>query len=358
MQEVSSPVGPGQQRLQAQRPGRRQLVGRALRARPGQPQPHGLPALQRGRRALDLLPGLPAGQLPDRHARLERHVPDPPAGRRRLPADLAERRGRPVQALQQRQPPTTCSTPPRSGTARRSATAGPSSPLHIMNSPDDNKGFVELYGDLDGERREAADAEDLHAHDDDRADGAPMTNHARIGIYRNPGHPRATRASSSTASRSPPTAQSAEAAAFGDARLDAPQMPATSTPPTSNPSRRRPRQATRRPRRRPRLRSAAARAASCSARAAGEGPVPVPPPGRTSSRCTAGSRDGKHLGARSVVIEIRQQRQLAVAQPGLAPEERPLLPRPGGRRRHGPQTVVLRAHVQRVGYSGEITAKV
>src|SRR3954451_7963148 len=58
--------------------------------------------------------------------------------------------------------------------------------LHIKNSTDPNVGFVELFGDLDGNgvktllERTATHTMTL------TSTGTAMTNHARVGIYRNP----------------------------------------------------------------------------------------------------------------------------------------------------------------------------
>ncbi|MEA2420914.1 MAG: hypothetical protein QOF55_13 [Thermoleophilaceae bacterium] len=58
--------------------------------------------------------------------------------------------------------------------------------LHIKNSPDDSVGFVELYGDLDGNGVKPL-LERTYTHTMTKyANGQAMTNHARVGIYRDP----------------------------------------------------------------------------------------------------------------------------------------------------------------------------
>jgi hypothetical protein len=58
--------------------------------------------------------------------------------------------------------------------------------LHIKNSPDPKVGFVELFGDLDGNgEKRLMDKTYTHTMTKDSS-GAAMVNHARVGIYRNP----------------------------------------------------------------------------------------------------------------------------------------------------------------------------
>ena len=58
--------------------------------------------------------------------------------------------------------------------------------IHLMNSPNPNVGFVELFGDLDGTGEKVL-MERTHMHTMTKyANGKAMTNHARVGIYRNP----------------------------------------------------------------------------------------------------------------------------------------------------------------------------
>jgi hypothetical protein len=58
--------------------------------------------------------------------------------------------------------------------------------LHILNSPDDNTGFVELYSDLGGQGMQQVMPRTYMHTMTARSDGSAMVNHARIGIYRNP----------------------------------------------------------------------------------------------------------------------------------------------------------------------------
>src|SRR3954452_757398 len=59
--------------------------------------------------------------------------------------------------------------------------------LHIKNSTDDNTGFVELFGDLDGNGvKTLLERTATHTMTKDPHGGGAMTNHARVGIYRNP----------------------------------------------------------------------------------------------------------------------------------------------------------------------------
>jgi hypothetical protein len=58
--------------------------------------------------------------------------------------------------------------------------------IHLKNSPSDDTGFVELFGDLDGNGMKTL-MPLTHMHTMTKyANGKPMTNHARVGIYRNP----------------------------------------------------------------------------------------------------------------------------------------------------------------------------
>jgi hypothetical protein len=59
--------------------------------------------------------------------------------------------------------------------------------LHMRNSPDPRVGFVELFGDLDGHGDEQLlERTSTHTMTKDSSGGA-MVNHARVGLYRNPG---------------------------------------------------------------------------------------------------------------------------------------------------------------------------
>jgi hypothetical protein len=58
--------------------------------------------------------------------------------------------------------------------------------LHMMNSTSDSKGFIEMFGDLDGTGMKRL-MDKTYTHTMTKyANGKPMTNHARVGIYRDP----------------------------------------------------------------------------------------------------------------------------------------------------------------------------
>jgi hypothetical protein len=58
--------------------------------------------------------------------------------------------------------------------------------IHLNNSTSDSKGFVEMFGDLDGGGMQRL-MDKTYTHTmTKRAGGGAMTNHARVGIYRNP----------------------------------------------------------------------------------------------------------------------------------------------------------------------------
>ncbi|MEA2466473.1 MAG: hypothetical protein QOJ57_599 [Thermoleophilaceae bacterium] len=59
--------------------------------------------------------------------------------------------------------------------------------LHIKNSTNPNEGFVELFGDLDGQGvKTLLPRTATHTMTIDPNGGGAMINHARVGIYRNP----------------------------------------------------------------------------------------------------------------------------------------------------------------------------
>src|SRR3954451_7736031 len=59
--------------------------------------------------------------------------------------------------------------------------------LHIKNSTDPSEGFVELFGDLDGNGvKTLLERTATHTMTKDPHGGGAMTNHARVGIYRDP----------------------------------------------------------------------------------------------------------------------------------------------------------------------------
>jgi hypothetical protein len=58
--------------------------------------------------------------------------------------------------------------------------------LHMNNSTSDNKGFIEIFGDLDGTGMKRL-MDKTYTHTMTKyGNGKPMINHARVGIYRNP----------------------------------------------------------------------------------------------------------------------------------------------------------------------------
>src|SRR4051795_98245 len=58
--------------------------------------------------------------------------------------------------------------------------------IHLNNSTSDKKGFVEMFGDLDGTGMKRL-MDKTYTHTATKyANGSMMTNHARVGIYRNP----------------------------------------------------------------------------------------------------------------------------------------------------------------------------
>src|SRR5947208_1530291 len=61
--------------------------------------------------------------------------------------------------------------------------------LHIMNSTDDSKGFIEMFGDLDGTVYKQLMPKTYTHTMTAYPNGEPMVNHARVGIYRNPAIP-------------------------------------------------------------------------------------------------------------------------------------------------------------------------
>jgi hypothetical protein len=92
--------------------------------------------------------------------------------------------------------------------------------IHLMNSTDDKKGFVELYGDLDGTGEKLLMPKTYTHTMTAYPDGTPMTNHARVGIYRNPAIPGNAHIDFDGFTIATDRA-SAEDAAFGDAATPA-----------------------------------------------------------------------------------------------------------------------------------------
>jgi hypothetical protein len=92
--------------------------------------------------------------------------------------------------------------------------------LHIMNSTDDSKGFVEMFGDLDGTGYKQLMPKTYTHTATKYADGTMMTNHARVGIYRNPAIPGDARILFDGFTIAT-TRDDAERGAFGDAATPA-----------------------------------------------------------------------------------------------------------------------------------------
>jgi hypothetical protein len=206
--------------------------------------------------------------------------------------------------------------------------------IHMMNSGSDDKGFVELYSDLGGNGMEQVMPRTYMHTMTVRSNGSPMTNHARIGIYRDP----AITGTSSIYFDGFTIATdraSAEASAFGEADTSTNDTPST-LPSTLHRSHA-PKVVLR-----PRGRGRSA------LRAAGW-PHVIPVYGWVKGR--------KNLGARPVTIEIlRHGRWEWLTRGWLRPNGHfylaPAVDVGAGKK------VVLRAHVQKVGYSKKITARV
>src|SRR4051812_4525574 len=88
--------------------------------------------------------------------------------------------------------------------------------IHMMNSPDPTKGFVEILGDLDGTGYKQLMPKTYTHTMTKYSNGEPMTNHARVGIYRNPVIPGNAHILFDGFTIASDEA-SAESAAFGDA---------------------------------------------------------------------------------------------------------------------------------------------
>jgi Polysaccharide lyase len=92
--------------------------------------------------------------------------------------------------------------------------------LHMMNSTDDNKGFIEIFGDLDGTGYKQLMPKTYTHTATKYPDGTMMTNHARVGIYRNPAIPGNAHILFDGFTIATDR-ESAESAAFGDAATPA-----------------------------------------------------------------------------------------------------------------------------------------
>jgi hypothetical protein len=254
--------------------------------------------------------------------------------------------------------------------------------IHIMNSTDDSKGFVEMFGDLDGTGvKRLMDKTYTHTMTKD-ANGQPMVNHARVGIYRNPAIPGTAHILFDGFSIATDR-ESAESAAFGDAASpagvpttsDSPPAvpgpspgtsspPPTSSPPSSTPPPAPPtgsgdsptttkpdpaRTPARKRGHRVILRTRH-KSAGHGARSSGRWPRVLPVYGWVKA-------NGRKLAGRSVVIEIRYHHRWMWLSRGwlradgrfyLAPSVDSGMPR----------RVTLRAHVSGLGYSKALKARV
>jgi hypothetical protein len=208
--------------------------------------------------------------------------------------------------------------------------------IHMMNSTDDSKGFVEMFGDLDGQGEKLLmPKEYMHTMTVDKDTGRPMTNHARVGIYRNP-KIQGTSSIYFDGFTIATDRVSAEAGAFGGLPEVTPTQPVV---PPAVPAR--PSPATHA--RRVVLRSKHRRT---TVRSSGHWPHIVPVYGWVKHG---------HVGRRSVVIEIRQNgRWQWLTRGALRSNGRFYLTPSIDSSVHG--RVVLRAHVQGVGYSKSLSA--
>jgi hypothetical protein len=237
--------------------------------------------------------------------------------------------------------------------------------LHIMNSTDDSKGFVEMFGDLDGSGEKRL-MEKTYTHTMTKdSNGQPMVNHARVGMYRNPKIPGTAHIVFDGFSIATDR-ESAESAAFGAAASPAGQgdtsssspatpgpSPGTVTPPpanngsgdtpTSTPTK--PDPVTSKPRKRGHrviLRTRHTRKTS-AARSSGRWPRVLPVYGWVKAK-------GKRLAGRTVVIEVRRHgRWVWLSRGWLRANGHFYLAASvdSGRSRR----VTLRAHVRGLGYS-------
>jgi polysaccharide lyase-like protein len=239
--------------------------------------------------------------------------------------------------------------------------------VHVKNSTEDDVGFVEVYSDLDGQGMKLVMPKTYMHTMTARSDNSAMINHARIGIYRNP----AIQGTSSIYFDGFTIATDragAEDAAFGAPSVQDPPPNPLPTPvpnplptpaplptPTTQgngggtarpaPQTRRSRRSRRHRARRVVLRS---RRHVGLARAAGW-PRILPVYGWV--------KRSRHIGRRSVVIEIRRNgRWVWLTRGWLRSNGRfylaPSLDVGGSRK------VVLRAHVRGVGYSNPLRARI
>jgi hypothetical protein len=247
--------------------------------------------------------------------------------------------------------------------------------LHIMNSTDDSKGFIEMFGDLDGTGEKQLMPKTYTHTMTAYSNGQPMTNHARVGIYRNPAIPGTAHIDFDGFTIATDR-ESAESAAFGDAASPAgvpttsdsapgvpgpspgtssPPPPSSTPPPPptgsgDNPTTTKPPVSTT-PRKRGHqviLRTRHKR--SRSARSSGRWPRVLPVYGWVKAK-------GRKLAGRSVVIEIRlHHRWMWLSRGWLRPDGRfYLAPSVDSGM---PRRVTLRAHVSGLGYSKPLRARV
>jgi hypothetical protein len=108
--------------------------------------------------------------------------------------------------------------------------------LHIKNSTDDNVGFVEMFGDLDGGGYKTLMPKTFMHTMTIAKNGSTMVNHARVGIYRNP-RIQGTASIYFDGFTIATDQASAEAAAFGDGATPVVQPPVPVPPTPAVPTR-------------------------------------------------------------------------------------------------------------------------
>ena len=237
--------------------------------------------------------------------------------------------------------------------------------LHMKNSVDDNVGFIEMYGDLDGQGEKLL-LEKTYTHTMTKdSNGVPMTNHARVGLYRNPSIVGTTHILFDGFTIATDR-ESAETTAFGETgqlptppvvQPPAPQPPATNTntntsDPTSTGSggSDTPRPTTRKSHGRRVVLRSRHRRAHRLARSSGHWPSVLPVYGWVKA-------NGERLRGRTVVIQIRRHGRWAWLTRGWLRADghfylTPSLDLPRGHH------VKLRAHVSGLGYSRTLRVRV
>jgi hypothetical protein len=221
--------------------------------------------------------------------------------------------------------------------------------MHIKNSTDDNTGFVELFGDLNGQGEKQLMPKTFMHTMTIGSNGAPMTNHARIGIYRNP-KIQGTSSIYFDGFTIATDQASAEAAAFGDGSQGTQESAPTPSPqPSSNGSNGSNSTPTTVARKRPRRVVLRTKHRRTSVRSSGRWPHLVPVYGwvKTHGRVTH----------RSVVIQIRENGHWTWLSRGYVRSDgRFYITASVDPSVHG--RVVLRAHVHGLGYSKSLAARV